>query len=89
MFQKFIAILHARNLEFIRDRSAFGWNVAFPVLVVFGFAFAFSGSTKDIFKVGVLNGKGSELSFLKTKYIDFIPVTDKERAGSGVRARDV
>ena len=28
------SILKARNLEFFRDRSAFGWNFLFPFLLV-------------------------------------------------------
>ena len=37
------AALRARNLEFLRDRSALGWNLAFPVLLVLGLGYLFSG----------------------------------------------
>ena len=79
--KRFLAILHARNMEFIRDRSSLGWNILFPLLLVLGFAVVFSGEPKAMFKVGVL-GDPSQLrgadaaSFFKTKYIQFIPVDD-------------
>jgi len=82
-WRRFLAVLRARNREFIRDRSALGWNIAFPVLIVAGFAFAFSGKPMDLYKVGVYAGapaqKLAELretqAFFRTDYIQFIPVT--------------
>jgi ABC-type multidrug transport system permease subunit len=82
--QRFLAVFIGRNLEFIRDRSAFGWNIAFPVFIVLGFAFAFSGDKLDLYKVG-LYGDESEaqnhrLEFLQTDYIQFIPIADLAEA---------
>jgi ABC-2 type transport system permease protein len=78
--KKFLAILHARNMEFIRDRSSLSWNILFPLLLVVGFAFVFSGEPKDLYKVGVIGDPsritGAETEFFKTKYIQFIPVGD-------------
>ena len=37
--EKFLAVFHARNMEFIRDRGTFVWNLIFPIILVFGFAF--------------------------------------------------
>ncbi len=78
--KKFLAVLHARNMEFIRDRSSLGWNILFPLLLVAGFAFVFSGEPKDLYKVGVLGGSSRltavEADFFKTKYIQFIPLDD-------------
>lgn len=54
--KKFLAVLHARNMEFLRDRSALVWNLAMPFFLVFGLAFTFSGSDKEIYKVGVVGG---------------------------------
>ena len=54
--KKFLAILHARNMEFLRDRSALVWNLAMPFLLVIGLAFTFSGGNKEIYKVGVVGG---------------------------------
>lgn len=88
MMRRFLAVLHARNLEFVRDRSALGWNVLLPVLIVLGMWFIFSGGQKPLFKVAVLNG-GTPLAkmsnaFLKTRYVDFYVVTDQAQAESRV-----
>jgi len=81
--RRFFTILAARNREFIRDRSALGWNILFPVLIVAGFAFVFSGKPLDQYKVGVYAGAPEqklatakeEQAFFHTGYIQFIPVT--------------
>ena len=78
--KRFLAILHARNMEFIRDGASLGWNILLPLLLVAGFAFVFSGEPKDLFKVGVRGDAsqltGPEADFFKTKYIQFIPLDD-------------
>ncbi|HFE32609.1 MAG TPA: ABC transporter permease [Gammaproteobacteria bacterium] len=83
-WNRFLAVLKARNREFIRDRSALGWNIMFPLLIVAGFAFAFSGKPMDLYKVGVYAAdpvqKLAQLketqAFFRTDYIQFIPVTE-------------
>jgi len=78
--KRFLAILHARNMEFIRDGASLGWNILLPLLLVAGFAFVFSGEPKDLFKVGVVGDAsqltGPEADFFKTKYVQFIPLDD-------------
>lgn len=82
--KKFFAILHARNMEFIRDKSSLGWNILFPLLLVIALAFVFAGEPKPMFKVGLLGDvRSSEYAcrdFFATKYIQFIPVGDREKA---------
>jgi len=82
--KRFLAVLHARNMEFIRDKSALGWNILFPLLLVLGFAAVFSGEPKPMFKVAVMGGmtgiKLADEEFFKTKYIQFIPVDDLDKA---------
>lgn len=80
--KRFFAVLHARNLEFLRDRSALAWNIILPFFIVLGFAFAFSGGPRDMFKVGVYGGESAsaEIAFLKTKYVQFIPVDSLQAA---------
>ncbi|WP_428623726.1 ABC transporter permease [Sedimenticola sp.] len=81
--RRFFAVFKARNLEFIRDRSALSWNIVLPVLIVFGFAFAFSTGGQNLFKVGLLSPQqqspGTE-HFLQLKHIQFIPVEELEPA---------
>ena len=76
--------MHARNMEFIRDRSSLGWNILFPLLLVLSFAVVFSGDEKPLYKVGVLGDparvSARESGFFTTRYIQFIPVTDLEKA---------
>ena len=78
-FRRFMAVLSARNLEFLRDRSALSWNIVLPVLIVFGFAFAFTTSSNDLFKVGVYNQHKQAPAveqFLQFEHIQFIPVDE-------------
>jgi ABC-2 type transport system permease protein len=53
-FGRLAAMTWARSLEFLRDRSALGWNIAFPVLMVAAFALVFSGPGQPLFKVAVV-----------------------------------
>jgi ABC-type multidrug transport system permease subunit len=82
--KKFLAVMHARNMEFIRDRSSLGWNVLFPLLLVLGFAVVFSGEQKPLYKVGVLGDPARldarDSGFFQTRYLQFIPVTDLDKA---------
>ena len=80
--RRFLAALQARNLEFLRDRTALGWNLIMPVLIVMGFAFAFTTGQEELYKVG-LYGQAEEgqalQDFMQTRYVEFIPVTDLEK----------
>lgn len=88
MIRRFLAVLHARNLEFVRDRSALAWNILLPGLIVIGMWFIFSGGPKPLFKVAVLHGTTplSQINnaFLKTRYVEFYPVSSLEDAESSV-----
>jgi ABC-2 type transport system permease protein len=66
----------ARSLEFIRDKSAVGWNVIFPVLLVVGLAYVFSGPGQPMFKVAVVAPEQTALDgklhpFLDTPQVQF------------------
>ena len=85
--KRFLALLNARNKEFVRDRSSLSWNILMPVLIVAGFAVTFTGDYSDQYKVGIVNlesikdqGSSGFLDFLNTKYIEFIDVKDAEIA---------
>ncbi|MEL0586512.1 MAG: ABC transporter permease [Candidatus Thiodiazotropha sp. (ex. Lucinoma kazani)] len=80
--RRFLAALQARNLEFLRDRTALGWNLIMPVLIVMGFAFAFSTGQEELYKVGLYGQSEQDLAihdFLQTRYVDFIAVDELER----------
>lgn len=82
--KKFLAILHARNMEFIRDKSSLGWNILFPLLLVIGFALIFTGEPKALYKVGVLGDPSTltsrDVAFYRMLYVQFIPMKDLDKA---------
>ncbi len=76
-FRRFLAIMQARNKEFWRDRAALAWNFIFPIMVIGGFAVAFSGDGPDLYKVGITDAEEHQkLHFETIRYIQFIPVSD-------------
>ena len=87
-FKRFFAVFKARNIEFFRDKSSLGWNLFFPVLLLVGFSFIFSGDGRSAYKVGVvdvtasninqLNGKGELLENIR--FIDYISYDNVEFA---------
>jgi len=90
--RRFLALLNARNKEFVRDRSSLSWNVLMPVLIVAGFAATFTGDYSDQYKVGVVDLESIKnqdslgiSSFLNTKYIEFIEINDSEVAKTKVQ----
>ncbi|WP_455202997.1 ABC transporter permease, partial [Kaarinaea lacus] len=82
--KRFWSVFTARNLEFLRDRSALGWNLVWPVLMVLGLAFLFSGEQQDVYKVGVYPAnavsENHEFSFFGTEFVHFIPVEQLDEA---------
>lgn len=84
MIKRVLAVMSARNLEFLRDRSTLGWNIFLPVLLVLGLGFIFSGDGRPMYKVAVLQD-AAEISieahpFLTTRYVQFFSVNDTEDA---------
>ncbi len=63
--KRILALLKARNLEFIRDKGALSWNFLFPVLIIIGISFAFNGD-RPLFQIGYF---GDELT-LKSEFSD-------------------
>lgn len=55
MFKRILAILNARNREFVRDRSAMAWSFVLPVFLLVGFSFMFGEEGKQLYKVGLLD----------------------------------
>ncbi len=77
--RRLLAIWHARNLEFLRDRSTLVFNFLFPLALVIAFAVIFGSGSQDLFKIGVVTPPGSTLDaglhpFLDTRHVDFYRV---------------
>lgn len=89
--KEFIAVFHARNLEFLRDRAALSWNLAFPILLVIGFAILFSDENRAVYKVGLVGEKAQyqQLNFLSTKYLEFVSFENEEKAIAKVDSHKV
>ena len=91
---RLVAMTWARSLEFRRDRSALGWNIGFPVLMVGGFALIFSGPGQPLFKVAVLAPPAATLDaqlhpFLGTPQILFYAETEEDAAVAKVGRHQV
>ncbi len=80
--QRIWAMFLARNYEFFRDKAAFGWNFAFPFLIILGFGIIFGERPYQQFKVGIFPATSQEefvtdstipSSFLNNEYLKFIP----------------
>jgi ABC-type multidrug transport system permease subunit len=85
--KRILAVVTARNREFYRDKAGLGWNILMPFVMVFGFAFIFSDSQGEMFKVGTLGeiGDSGRSAFLDTRHIRFIPQADESEAIEKIR----
>lgn len=81
--RKFVALFIARTMEFVRDRGTFFWNILFPLILVFGFAFAFSGDQDALFSVGVIGTGNPPAQFSEIPGIEFI-----RYSGQGTESRE-
>ncbi len=80
-WQRFASVLKARDREFVRDRSALAWNIIFPLLIILGFAYAFTGDQMDQYKVGVIHQPAdAQLAFYSTRYMQFIEIVETEQS---------
>lgn len=64
IIRQFAALFKARTMEFVRDRGTFYWNLLFPVILVLGMAFAFSGSDEKLYKIGVVGSPDASVRIL-------------------------
>ena len=76
-------MFRARNKEFFRDRAAFGWNFAFPFLIILGFGLIFGGENFQRYKIGVFPQTGEQVilatssipeRFQRDPAVDFVAV---------------
>jgi ABC transporter DrrB family efflux protein len=82
MMRRLLSVLHARNLEFVRDRSTLIFTLLLPVLLVIGMGFVFGGPERPLFKVGVLAPSIDRAAhpFLRERYVEFIALPQQAQA---------
>ncbi|MGK2940326.1 MAG: ABC transporter permease [Immundisolibacter sp.] len=83
MLRRYLALTHARNMEFLRDRASLGWNLLFPLVMVAGLAVILGGPPRPLFKVAVI-GAGEPVAvsthpFLGTRYAEFFTLAADQR----------
>ncbi len=91
MLNRILAILHARNKEFVRDRTALAWSFMLPVFLLVGFSFMFSGDGQSLYKIGVIASNVEKplesqtnqdedavkpSGFINIKHIEFVEYSD-------------
>lgn len=67
--QHLLALIKARNIEFVRDRGALMWAVVFPLLIIVGCALAFSDEDQSVIKLGVVAEQTPSLRLLDKDYV--------------------
>jgi ABC-2 type transport system permease protein len=79
---RLLAVLHARNLEFLRDRGTLAWTLVLPVMLVIGMGFVFGGPQRPLFTVGVLGERPDAAAhpFLRERYVQFAAEPDAPQA---------
>ena len=90
MFRRMLALWHARNLEFVRDRASLSWNIAFPLLLVLGLSLAFSQGQPDQYRVGLITATTAQQpnvfsDFSQLKHIEFVTYPQTEQALTKLR----
>ena len=79
MIRRLLAVWHARNLEFIRDRATLIFTLLLPISLVVGMGFVFGGPARPLFKVGVVATSIDKQAhpFLQERYVDFVPIANE------------
>jgi ABC-type multidrug transport system permease subunit len=82
VIRRVLAVLHARNLEFLRDRGTLLFTLLLPVSLIIGMGVVFGGPERALFKVGVLTDhlERSAHPFLRERYVEFIALPEEHAA---------
>ena len=74
MMKRLLAVWHARNLEFVRDRGTLIFTIVLPIALVVAMSFVFGGSDRPLFKVGVLTQSlaAEHHPFLQERFVEFV-----------------
>ena len=82
MIHRLLSVLHARNLEFLRDRSTLMFTLVLPVMLIIGMGLVFGGPERPLFKVGLLAERIDREAhpFLRERYVEFIALPHQREA---------
>ena len=82
MMRRLLSVLHARNLEFLRDRSTLIFTLLLPGMLVIGMGFVFGGPERPLFKVGVLAPRIDRAAhpFLRERFVEFVSLPQQSQA---------
>jgi ABC-2 type transport system permease protein len=88
---RLLAVWHARNLEFLRDRSALIFTLLLPIGMIIGMSFILGGKERPLFKVGVLTAQIDTKAhpFLHERFVEFVPMADQGLAIHKVARHDL
>lgn len=89
--KQFLALLHARNLEFVRDRGSLIWTFAFPVLIIVGCAVAFARPDNSVVSIGLYGDIEvlQSLEFTQQPYVETTVYENRETALNRVRHHQI
>lgn len=73
---RIVAVWKARNLEFLRDRMAMGWNLLLPLLVVLVFGLGFNGDSSAQYQIGLLGTDRMPEPFAGIPHLRHLPQHD-------------
>ncbi|MBS0288286.1 MAG: ABC transporter permease [Proteobacteria bacterium] len=82
--KKILALVHTRNLEFVRDKEGMTWNLFVPLFLLFALNLIFSGANKALFNIGILGESQSkvvnEQALLSLPNVKYHYFTDEAKA---------
>lgn len=87
--RQFVALYKARTMEFVRDRGTFYWNLLFPVFLVLGMAFAFSGGDEKLYKIGVVGTPDPLVHILGMDQVQVIPYVNPQEASQRLERHQI
>jgi ABC-type multidrug transport system permease subunit len=89
--ERLLAVWHARNLEFLRDRSALIFTLLLPIGMIIGMGFILGGKERPLFKVGIVAEQVDKKAhpFLSERFVDFVPMPDQNVAIHKVARHDL
>lgn len=81
--KKILALVHVRNLEFVRDKEGMTWNLFVPLFLLFALNLIFTGANKPLFNVGIIGEQSANIkeeALLSLPSVKYHYFTDEAKA---------